>query len=342
MFKTTVTIEWGDCDEAGIVFYPNYFYWLDCAFQRLLRARGLSQRELRKRFGAVTPIVQAHCDFKAPARYDDVLDIDVDDRSRRRAALPCRLSFPLEWQDDRHRPRDSRLGSRRCQRQHRERARRRGIPGAGAHFAVRRCGLISNMKKRSKKPSSAVAKSPVDKAAPGTSAQSASRRSRGIQSVDIGFRVLAALAAEPEAATLGTIAKRAELSPSQTHRYLSSLIASGMAHQHPASGRYELGPQAIQIGLAALARTDIFAEADPAIAAFTRDTGRTTLLAARGPLGPTIVRWHFGRRPVVTSLSVGSVLPLLNSATGFAFLAFMNDDEVAGTHRGRRRSAAIH
>jgi 4-hydroxybenzoyl-CoA thioesterase len=77
MFKTTVTIEWGDCDEAGIVFYPNYFYWLDCAFQRLLRARGLSQRELRKRFGAVTPIVQAHCDFKAPARYDDVLDVDV-------------------------------------------------------------------------------------------------------------------------------------------------------------------------------------------------------------------------------------------------------------------------
>jgi 4-hydroxybenzoyl-CoA thioesterase len=77
MFKTSVTIEWGDCDEAGIVFYPNYFYWFDCAFQRLLRARGLSQRELRKRFGAVTPIVQAHCDFKAPARYDDVLDVDV-------------------------------------------------------------------------------------------------------------------------------------------------------------------------------------------------------------------------------------------------------------------------
>jgi YbgC/YbaW family acyl-CoA thioester hydrolase len=77
MFKTSVTIEWGDCDEAGIVFYPNYFYWFDCAFQRLLRARGLSQRELRKRFGAVTPIVQANCDFKAPARYDDVLDIAV-------------------------------------------------------------------------------------------------------------------------------------------------------------------------------------------------------------------------------------------------------------------------
>ena len=42
-----------------------------------MRARGLSQRELRTRFGAVTPIVTAHADFKAPARYDDVLDVEV-------------------------------------------------------------------------------------------------------------------------------------------------------------------------------------------------------------------------------------------------------------------------
>jgi hypothetical protein len=65
MYKTTFTIEWGDCDEAGIVFYPNYFYWLDCAFQRLLRSQGLSQRELRRRFGAVTPIVEAHSNSRS-------------------------------------------------------------------------------------------------------------------------------------------------------------------------------------------------------------------------------------------------------------------------------------
>ncbi len=153
---------------------------------------------------------------------------------------------------------------------------------------------------------------------------------RGIQSVEIGFRVLAAVAAESQPATLGAIAKRAGLSASQAHRYLASLIAGGMAHQAASSGRYELGPQAIQIGLAALARTDVFAEADPAIAAFTRDTGRSTLVAARGPLGPTIVRWHAGRTPVITSLAVGSVLPLLGSATGHAFLAFMGSEELAG------------
>lgn len=153
---------------------------------------------------------------------------------------------------------------------------------------------------------------------------------RGIQSVDIGFRVLAALAAEPEPATLTIVAQRSGLSPSQAHRYLASLVASGMAHQSPASGRYDLGPQAIQIGLAALARTDVFAEADPAIAAFTHDTGRTTLVAALGPLGPTVVRWHAGRMRVTTSLTVGSVLPLLGSATGRVFVSFMNSDEAEG------------
>ena len=163
---------------------------------------------------------------------------------------------------------------------------------------------------------------------------------RGIQSVEIGFRVLAALAAESQPMALGAVAQRAGLSASQTHRYLSSLIASGMARQVATSGRYDLGSNAIQVGLAALARTDIFSEADPAIAGFTRATGRTTLVAALGPLGPTIVRWHAGRIPVITSLAVGSVLPLLGSATGHAFLAFMGEQECAGAVDQLKGSAA--
>lgn len=180
---------------------------------------------------------------------------------------------------------------------------------------------------------------PIDSTTPDEAADALPPR-RGIQSVGIGFRVLAALAAEPEPATLGVIAARSNLSASQTHRYLASLIDSGMAHQDASSGRYNLGPQAIQIGLAALARTDVFAEADPAIAAFVRDTGRTTLIAARGPLGPTIVRWHAGRVPVSTSLSVGSVLPFLGSATGHVFLSFMSDDEAAGALAAPATTAA--
>jgi DNA-binding IclR family transcriptional regulator len=161
---------------------------------------------------------------------------------------------------------------------------------------------------------------------------------RGIQSVGIGFRVLAALVAEPEPATLSAVAKRSGLSAAQAHKYLVSLIASGMARQERSSGRYELGAQAIALGLAALARTDTFAAADPAIEAFTRETGRTTLVAALGPYGPTIVRWHPGRVPVITSLAVGSVLPLFRSATGHAFLGFLSDNEIASARALERTS----
>jgi 4-hydroxybenzoyl-CoA thioesterase len=76
--RFSVIVAFGDCDEAGIVFYPTYFYWFDSAFQDLLRARGLSQRKLRARFGVRgTPIVEAGATFRAPATYDDPLQVEI-------------------------------------------------------------------------------------------------------------------------------------------------------------------------------------------------------------------------------------------------------------------------
>lgn len=77
-FERQLTIEWGDCDEAGIVFYPNYFYWFDCTYQGMLRSKGLSQREIRSRYGAVTPLVDVGAVFRSPVRYDDVITIQAD------------------------------------------------------------------------------------------------------------------------------------------------------------------------------------------------------------------------------------------------------------------------
>ncbi|GLR83447.1 acyl-CoA thioesterase [Bradyrhizobium iriomotense] len=94
MFETAFTIEWGDCDEAGIVFYPNYFYWLDCTYQRWLRKHGLSQRELRRRFNSVTPLVNVAAQFVGPARYDDELVVraEVAEWRERRFRIDYKLS----------------------------------------------------------------------------------------------------------------------------------------------------------------------------------------------------------------------------------------------------------
>ena len=72
------TIEFGDCDESGIVFYPRYFYWMDCAFHGLVRAHGWNQRKLRETFGiAGTPLVRASANFLSPATYDDRLTVSA-------------------------------------------------------------------------------------------------------------------------------------------------------------------------------------------------------------------------------------------------------------------------
>src|SRR3954452_23921719 len=93
MFETAFTIEWGDCDEAGIVFYPNYFYWLDSTYQRWLRARGLSQRKLRSRFWSVSPLVDAVAHFVGRATYDDELRVqaEIAEWQERR----CRVEYTL-------------------------------------------------------------------------------------------------------------------------------------------------------------------------------------------------------------------------------------------------------
>ena len=75
--ESRVTVERCDCDEAGTVFNLNYLYWFDCAFQRLLRSRGLSQRELKQHFEAVTPLVEAGARFRASVRYDDELPVEA-------------------------------------------------------------------------------------------------------------------------------------------------------------------------------------------------------------------------------------------------------------------------
>jgi DNA-binding IclR family transcriptional regulator len=152
------------------------------------------------------------------------------------------------------------------------------------------------------------------------------KKRAGIQSVVIGMRVLDTLAGLGGPRPLAAIVKACGLSPSQTHRYLASLTEAGMAKQD-ANGDYDLGSAALRLGLSAMGRIDVFRIADDMLSAFCASTGSTVLLAALGPDGPIIVRWHVGRPPIVTSLGLGSVLSVLHSATGQIFLAFRPEQE---------------
>ena len=73
-----VEIAWGDCDDAGIVFYPHFFRWMDTAFHKWLRVRGSSHREIVKRFGLIgLPIVEANAQFRSPVSYDEMIHVGI-------------------------------------------------------------------------------------------------------------------------------------------------------------------------------------------------------------------------------------------------------------------------
>jgi DNA-binding IclR family transcriptional regulator len=151
---------------------------------------------------------------------------------------------------------------------------------------------------------------------------------RGIQSVGIGMKVLSTVAAMPGPSSLTAIAAKAGLSASKTHRYLSSLVAASMLKQDPHSGYYDLDAGVIRIGLAALSRIDAFSTAGSFVENLVAKTGRTAAISVWGDAGPTVLRWFKGTPPVITSIYIGSTLPVLRSATGQIFFAFGHRAEV--------------
>ena len=146
---------------------------------------------------------------------------------------------------------------------------------------------------------------------------------RGIQSVEVTARVLDTLTRARAPMTLSALARTAGLPPSKAHRYLVSLIDAGLVRQDERSGHYELGPAAVTMGLAAISRSDPVNAAADALRTLSVETRTTAMLSVWASHGPTVVRWERSADVLVTSLGLGSVLPLLSSATGQVFLAHL-------------------
>lgn len=144
---------------------------------------------------------------------------------------------------------------------------------------------------------------------------------RGIQSVEVTARVLETLTRARAPMTLSSLARAAGLPPSKAHRYLVSLIDANLVRQDERSSHYDLGPAAIALGIAAISRSDPVNAAADALRALSVETRTTAMLSVWADHGPTVVRWERSAAVLVTSLGLGSVLPLLSSATGQVFLA---------------------
>jgi 4-hydroxybenzoyl-CoA thioesterase len=74
-----IRVQWGDCDPAGIVFYPRYFEWFDASTIILFeKATGLTKiRMLEKYGGAGLPLLEASAVFKIASQYGDDIRIET-------------------------------------------------------------------------------------------------------------------------------------------------------------------------------------------------------------------------------------------------------------------------
>jgi DNA-binding IclR family transcriptional regulator len=151
--------------------------------------------------------------------------------------------------------------------------------------------------------------------------------SQGVQSIEVGGRLLRALVAAPGPMMLRDLAAAAGMPPAKAHRYLASYARMGLVEQETASGLYDLGAFALELGLGALARIEPLQVADPVLRGLRDEIGQTVALAVWANHGATIVRWLGANTPVAASLRVGSVMPLTRSATGGAFLAWLPEEQ---------------
>lgn len=163
---------------------------------------------------------------------------------------------------------------------------------------------------------------------------------RGIQSIEVGSRLLEALAAHSGPMMLRDVARKADVSPAQAHAYFVSYKRQQMVEQDDETGLYRLGPFALQLGLARLLLVNPIDIASIAALETTNTIGLTTAVSVWGAYGPTVVSLHEGRDHVLADTRVGTVYSLTGSATGRLYHAYLPPKLISKTVRAQRAEGA--
>lgn len=153
----------------------------------------------------------------------------------------------------------------------------------------------------------------------------------GIQSVEVAGVILKAMAEAHGPLTLKDLASRAGMHAAKVHRYLVSLTRIGLLEQDPSTGRYLIGPLSLSLGLAALGAINVVRIASAAMPGLRDTIDETIVLTVWGSYGPTIVRFEESSHPVTVNVRVGNVLPLLTTALGRIYGAFVATKQVTDT-----------
>jgi acyl-CoA thioester hydrolase len=86
-----VRVRYAETDKMGVAYYANYFVWFEVARADLLRSLGWTYREM-EHAGVLLPVIEAQCQYRRSARYDDELEVSTEGR----ILSPVRMEFQYE------------------------------------------------------------------------------------------------------------------------------------------------------------------------------------------------------------------------------------------------------
>lgn len=88
---SAVRVRYAETDKMGVVYHSNYLIWFEIGRTDWLRHTGWTYRAMEED-GLQLPVIEAHCEYRQAARYDD----DVEIRTTARKLSPVRLQFDYE------------------------------------------------------------------------------------------------------------------------------------------------------------------------------------------------------------------------------------------------------
>ena len=86
-----VRVRYAETDKMGVVYYANYLVWFEVGRCEWLRSTGYSYDRLEAD-GTILPVIEAHCEYQRPFRYDDEVEI----RARATLQSPARVRFDYD------------------------------------------------------------------------------------------------------------------------------------------------------------------------------------------------------------------------------------------------------
>ncbi len=86
MVKTDIRVIYGDTDQMGVVYYANYLRFFEAARNEFIRAKGLRYRDFEVEHGLLLPVIEVAVNYKQPARYDDLVTVEISLTEARRAS----------------------------------------------------------------------------------------------------------------------------------------------------------------------------------------------------------------------------------------------------------------